>query len=64
MAFGVIWGNAFKVFSGFFGIRLQCNREHVCYDTLPWLISFSLGSSLTSKGGGAVRWKAVRSLLA
>src|SRR5439155_934190 len=24
----------------------------------------SLGSSLTSKGGGAVRWKAVRSLLA
>ncbi len=31
---------------------------------LPWLISVSLGSSLTSKGGGAVRWKAVRSLLA
>ena len=38
--------------------------QRACHDTLPWLIFFSLGSSLTSKGGGAVRWKAVRSLLA
>ena len=31
----------------------------------PLSLSLSpLGSSLTSKGGGAVRWKAVRSLLA
>ncbi len=28
------------------------------------VLRFSLSSSLTSKGGGAVRWKAVRSLLA
>jgi hypothetical protein len=27
MEFGVIWGNAFKVFSGFFGIRLQCKAD-------------------------------------
>jgi hypothetical protein len=36
----------------------------VCKDTLPRLISFSLDSSLTSKDGDAVRWKAARSLLA
>src|SRR6266576_3230390 len=28
------------------------NRKHTCHDTLPWLISFSLGGSLTSNGGG------------
>ena len=46
------------------GAANSLSNERACHDTLPWLISFSLGNSLTSKGGNAVRWKAVRSLLA
>jgi hypothetical protein len=67
----VIIGLCVVGFVSFSGMRLRNPPrggilwdEKVCHGTLPWLISFSLGSSLTSKGGSAVRWKAARSLLA